>query len=52
MQESLEMRLGIVSVTQVIVPLLAGVKAPTEEVHLLLESEDDGGMYNHGCCNH
>ena len=39
------MRLGIVSMTQVIVLLLAGVKAPTEEVHLLLESEDDGGMY-------
>ena len=31
--------------TQVIVLLLAGVKAPTEKVHLLLESEDDGGMY-------
>ena len=39
------MRLGIVFMTQVIVLLLAGVKAPTEEVHLQLESEDDGGMY-------
>ena len=39
------MRLEIVFMTQVIVLLLAGVKAPTEEVYLLLESEDDGGMY-------
>ena len=39
------MRLGIVFMTQVIVLLLAGVKAPTEEVHLLLESEENGGTY-------